>query len=92
MIRDRLRAWLEPRVRCQRARVVAAESVRDDLDGGQLAARDMIGQQMSDIIVMHNQQYHPGYGCAENERGQCWDRHGGTRAAGMLGEHTRETT
>ncbi len=50
-----------------------------------------VEQLMDDIIAAHNEQHHPGFGCAENERGQCVDAFGGTRVAGSLGEYARLT-
>jgi hypothetical protein len=50
-----------------------------------------IDRLADEIIAMHNERYHPGFGCAENERGQCLDRFGGERAHGPLGERWRMT-
>jgi len=82
-----LRSWVEARVRRQRARAVAADAAV--VDAGQAGAMAEIDRLADEIIAMHNERYHPGYGCAENERGQCIDRFGGQRARGPLGEHWR---
>jgi hypothetical protein len=83
-VRARLRAWLEPKVRGQRARVVAATAVVADVD-----PVAEIDQMCADIITAHNERYHPGYGCAENIRAQCLDAFGGERAPGVLGDYVR---
>lgn len=82
-MKARLRAWLEPKVRRQRARAVAADAVATNPNAA-------VERMMDDVVAAHNEQYHPGFGCAENERGQCFEAFGGTRAEGWAGEYTRE--
>lgn len=88
-MRARLRSWLAPKFRRQRARAVAADAVQADLHSARISPGDIIGHLMDEIVATHNERYHPGFGCAENTRGQCWDRFGGERASGPLGEYWR---
>jgi hypothetical protein len=83
--------WVEGKVRRQRARVVAVNAVVTDVDNGRTAPDEVIDQLADEIIAMHNERYHPGYGCAENTLGECFDRFGGERADGPLGEYWRLT-
>jgi hypothetical protein len=45
--------------------------------------------QMDALVRLHEDLYHPGFLCAANQRGQCVDAFGGTRAAGWEGEYER---
>lgn len=90
-MKARLRAWLGPKVRRQRARAIATDAAVADLDAGRISAREMLDRTADEIIAAHNALHHPGFGCAENERGQCVEAFGGTRASGWAGEYMRPT-